>query len=225
MTGPARYDGLSDWYDRELGSLAVTATALDTLGRLVGPGPGTCLDLGCATGIAIPGLLERGWRVVGVDLSGDQLRVARQRAGAPGARLVAADATALPFADGCFDAVLSMLTHTDFDHPEAAFAEAARVLRRGGRLSYVGVHPCFVSPFVERRPTGTHLLHPGYRRRGWHHAGPGFDQGIRPRVGVHHLPLADLVGAALGTGLTLTRLEEPGNDDYPFLIALQLRRP
>ena len=44
-------------------------------------------------------------------------------------------------------------------------------------------------------------------------------------VGVHHLPLADLVGAALATGLALIRLEEPGNDDYPFLIALQLRRP
>ena len=224
MTSPARYDDLADWYDREVGGLAVTTTALDTLGRLVGTGQGTCLDLGCGTGIAISVVLERGWRVVGVDLSGDQLRVARQRAGTSGARLVVADATALPFTDGAFDAVVSLLTHTDFDHPEAAFAEAARVLRRGGRLSYVGVHPCFVSPFVERRPTGPHLLHPGYRRRGWHHAGPGFGQGIRPRVGVHHLPLADLVGVALGTGLTLTRLEEPGEDDYPFLIALQLHR-
>jgi hypothetical protein len=36
--------------------------------------------------------------------------------------------------------------------------------------------------------------------------------------------LADLVGMALATGLTLTRLEEPGTDDYPFLIALQLQR-
>lgn len=180
MTSPPRYDGLADWYDREIGGLEVTTTALEVLGRLVGAGPGTCLDLGCGTGIAIPSLLERGWRVVGVDLSGDQLRIARQRAGPPGAVLVAADATALPFADCSFDAVVSVLTHTDFDDPEAAFAEAARVLRTGGRLSY--------------------------------------------RVGVHHLPLADLIGLALATGLTLTRLEEPGEDDYPFLIALQLQR-
>ena len=137
---------------------------------------------------------------------------------------LAASAEHLPFADNSFDAVVSVLTHTDFDDPEAAFVEAARVLRRGGRLSYVGTHPCFVTPFMQRHPTGAHLLHPGYRQRGWHHAGPGFGQGIRPRVGVHHLPLADLIGLALGTGLMLTRLEEPGEEDYPFLIALQLQR-
>jgi SAM-dependent methyltransferase len=223
MTSPPRYDGLADWYDREIGGLEVTRTALDAMARLVGAGPGTCLDLGCGTGVAIPRLRARGWRVVGVDLSGDQLRLASQRAGPPGASLVAADAAALPFADGSFDAVVSVLTHTDLDDPEAAFAEAARVLRRGGRVSYVGTHPCFVTPFVERRPTGTHRLHPGYRGRGWHHAGPGFGQGIRPRVGVHHLPLADLLGAALATGLRLIHLEEPGPDDYPFLLALQLQ--
>jgi hypothetical protein len=35
--------------------------------------------------------------------------------------------------------------------------------------------------------------------------------------------LADLIGVALATGLKLTRLEEPGDDD-PFLIALQRQR-
>jgi hypothetical protein len=88
-----------------------------------------------------------------------------------------------------------VLTHTDLDHPEAAFAEAARVLRTDGRLSSL-----LVTPFVERRLAGSHLLHPGYRQRGWHHAGPGFGTGIRPRVGVHHLPLADLIGIVLGPG-------------------------
>ena len=92
MTSPPRYDGLADWYDQQIGSLAVTTTALDTLGRLVGTGPGTCLD-------------------------------------------------------NSFDAVASVLTHTDVDDPEAAFAEAARVLRPGGRLSYVGTHPCTICPW------------------------------------------------------------------------------
>jgi hypothetical protein len=37
--------------------------------------------------------------------------------------------------------------------------------------------------------------------------------------------LADLIGTALAAGLTLRRLEEPGDDDYPILLALQLHRP
>jgi ubiquinone/menaquinone biosynthesis C-methylase UbiE len=91
--------------------------------------------------LAIPGLLERGWRVVGVDLSGDQLRVAREQAGAMSVTLVQADAAALPFDDGSFEAVVSLMTHTDLDDPEGAFAEAARVLQSGGRFVYVGPHP------------------------------------------------------------------------------------
>jgi SAM-dependent methyltransferase len=219
----ARYDGLADWYDREVRRLQLTATVTGTLARLLGSGAGRCLDLGCGSGSAVSALAGLGWRVVGVDLSGDQLRMARERVGA-GVALIQADAAVLPFADGSFEAVVSLLTHTDLDDPEGAVAEAARVLRPGGRLVYVGVHPCFVTPFVERRPTGTHLLHPGYRERGWRRHGPGFGEGIRPRVGVNHLPLADLVGAFLAAGLTLTHLEEPGDEDYPFLIALTLQR-
>jgi SAM-dependent methyltransferase len=219
-----RYDGLADWYDEVVSGLGLTATVTATLADLLGPGPGRCLDLGCGTGVVLPVLAGLGWRAVGVDVSADQLRVARRRAGGLGAGLVRADAAALPFPSGSFDAVVSVLTHTDFDDPEGAFAAAARVLRPGGRLVYVGTHPCFVTPHVQRSPAGAHLLHPGYRRRGWHHRGPGFGQGIRPRVGVNHLPLADLVGALLAGGLTLRQLREPGEDDYPLLLALVLER-
>jgi hypothetical protein len=81
-----------------------------------------------------------------------------------------------------------------------------------------------VQPFAERPAHGPILLHQGYRARGWHGHGPGFNAGIRPRVGANHLPLADLVNAFLGAGLILRRLEEPGEDDYPFLMALVLER-
>jgi SAM-dependent methyltransferase len=223
----ARYDGLAEWYDGFIRAAGLSAVELDVLERLLGHGPGRCLDLGCGTGVALPALAALGWTTVGVDVSADQLRVARERAQAAGAELVLADAAALPFEDSSFDAVASLVTHTDFEDASAVFAEAARVLRPGGRLVYAGVHPCFVAPTVQRRDDGPHLLHPGYRRRGWWHEAPGFRlgrEGVRGRAGVNHLPLADFLNALLDAGLRPERFEEPGEDDYPLLLAVRARR-
>jgi SAM-dependent methyltransferase len=220
-----RYDGLADWYDQEIRRLDVTATALQSLTALLGPGPGKCLDLGCGTGIAIPDLAKMGWTVVGVDISADQLRVAREQIGDLAAELIEADASHLPFPTGSFDAVVSIHTHTDFDDLERAFVEIYRVLRPGGKFVYVGTHPCFVTPYVERKSGGPFLLHPGYRQRGWTNTGPGFGQGIRPRVGVNHQTLADFLQAILGSGLTLKAVEEPGEEDYPILLSVSAQRP
>ena len=223
-TGRPRYDGLADWYDAEVRRLPLTGTAADALLRLLGPGPGRCLDLACGTGLTLAPLAALGWRVTGLDLSGDQLRLARDRAAACGAALVRADAAVLPFPDGSFDAAVSLFARTDLDDPAGAAAETARVLRPGGWLVDVGTHPCFVHPFAERAADGSILLHPGYRSRGRHRAGPGFGTGIRPRVGVNHLPLADLLGVYLDAGFTLRRVGEPGDDAYPFLLAFVLER-
>jgi len=218
----ARYDGLADWYDSFIRSEEVTPVALAALDRMLGSGPGRCLDVGCGTGIAFPTLAAQDWSVVGVDVSADQLAVAHDRAQAAGARVVHADATQLPFADGSFEAVVSLLTHTDFDDMPAVFRECARVLAPGGRFVYVGVHPCFDGPMIERRADGPHLLHPGYRRAGWW---PDATGPVRSRVGAHHVPLAQLIGAVLDAGLRLEQIEEPGKDDYPTLLALQASRP
>lgn len=99
----------------------------------VGPGDGwPALPLA----VACPAQL-----VVGVDAS--LRRVARctanaRRLGIANARFVAGDAARLPFADASFDLVTAASSLEEAAAPEAAFAEALRVLRPGGvlRASY-----------------------------------------------------------------------------------------
>lgn len=219
MTVPHRYDGLAEWYDANIGEFA------DAAGRellaLLGPGSGRCLDLGCGTGINLRRLADAGWTVVGVDISADQLRVARQRVGDEIA-LVQVDATRLPFDDGAFDALACSLIHTDVDDFGIVLREAVRVLKPGGRLAYVGIHPCFVGPFA-RNPRGEPPeLHPGYRSTSW--TTDGFTDGIRRRAGARHLPLADFLNGFLDAGLKPVRVIEPGDEDYPVRLGVLAER-
>jgi len=89
------------------------------------------LDLGCGTGYTLTRLPE-GVRAVGLDFAPAALALSSRRAS--GAALVRGDATRLPFADGCFDAVLALdvLEHLDSD-AEAA-REIGRVLKPNGVL-------------------------------------------------------------------------------------------
>jgi SAM-dependent methyltransferase len=217
----ARYDGQTAWYET-YSSGEVFSAARRFAVELLGPGRGArCLDLGCGTGRAIPALIRAGWSVVGTDVSIDQLSAAREHLGKL-AELVLADAHALPFRDGEFDAVVSILTHTDFDDVRRAFSEAARVLRPGGAVVYLGVHPCFGSPFVDRAEGTPVTLRPGYATAGWQRLPPDASSAsIRVRVGINHLPLAGLLNAVVGSGLTIVRVEEMGPADPPIFLALQ----
>jgi arsenite methyltransferase len=82
---------------------------------------------------------EYGSLVVGLDLTEPNLRAAARREewpcpGCSPAAYVAGDAEELPFADGRFDAALSECALSTFDDKMKALAEAARILRPGGRL-------------------------------------------------------------------------------------------
>jgi SAM-dependent methyltransferase len=223
----ARYDGLADEYDAfvDCGSPYHVAAA-DALRRLLDGGSGRCLDLGCGGGHFLHIPVELGWNLVGADISDDQLRNARARH--PEVELVRADATALPFSDESFDAVVSSFTHTDFDDFPGAVAEARRVLRRGGRFVYVGNHPCFVGPTQEHTDSGNPQLHPGYRRGGRWDAveAPGTTPGgWRARLGSFvHLPLGEFLSSF--AGFTLVTAEELADGfEYPKTIALALVKP
>ncbi len=97
----------------------------------------TIADMGCSTGYLLEDLraLRPAAELIGVDLVAAGLRKAH--AAVPNARLLHADACALPLADASVDAVVSanLLEHIPDD--VRALREAARILRPGARAAFV----------------------------------------------------------------------------------------
>lgn len=119
------------------------------------PAGSRVLDVGCGCG-NLNALRATGCEIVGADLS--PLNCTRARANGYAAA-VAAEAAALPFADGTFDAVVSLdvIGHIPFDAKDACIREWRRVLRRGGlqlhgieadRAPYDGLSPEALAAFV-----------------------------------------------------------------------------
>jgi SAM-dependent methyltransferase len=98
------------------------------------------LDVGCGTGRTSREAARRAspGEVLGVDLSGRMLEVARQRARAEGLAnltFVQADAQVHPFDRGGFDVAISRTGTMFFGDPVAAFGNLASALRPDGRLA------------------------------------------------------------------------------------------
>lgn len=216
----AMYDGSASWYEdynaesarRNRGSLI----------ELLGPGEGWCLDVGCGTGHYFEAIRATGRAVVGLDRSGDQLRIASGRDRA----VVQADAAALPFADAVFQTVVSLWSSTDVDDWAGVMREVARVLKPGGLFVFYGAHPCFNGPHIQNREDGARIIHPNYREARWHEAAPWWSSGgVSQRLGMRHLPLSDLLGGVLGAGLRITQVIEPGEHSIPYVLALSACQP
>jgi ArsR family transcriptional regulator len=124
-------------HTREAGvEQAILAALAGELGDLV--------DVGTGTGRMIELLGRQARTALGLDRNPEMLRLARNRIDASGlasARVQAGDMYALPLPAGACDSLLLHQVLHYADNPGAVIAEAARVLRPGGRLLVVDLLP------------------------------------------------------------------------------------
>jgi ubiquinone/menaquinone biosynthesis C-methylase UbiE len=139
-------------YERYLVPAVTLPWAVDLVER-VGLEPGDrVLDVACGTGAVARVAAARvgdGGRVVGVDVNGAMLRVARARL--PELEWCEGSVLGLPFADGEFDVVLCQLGLQFFPDGPAALREMRRVIASGGRFG------ASVYSEIERNPAADAL--------------------------------------------------------------------
>ena len=129
------YDGVAPLYDETFEDISVRADELHWLRRSLSElRDPKLLDIGCGTGSflrAVEDLIEK---AQGVDLSAGMVAHAQKRSTVSGKlSFCKIDGPQLPFADGSFDVVTSVLSFRYLDW-DPIIAEILRVLKPGGRL-------------------------------------------------------------------------------------------
>ncbi|MEO7009096.1 MAG: class I SAM-dependent methyltransferase [Caldimonas sp.] len=130
---------IPEFYDHYLVPLIFEPYAADLARRVVTLGPTRVLETAAGTGVvtramakALPAHVE----VVATDLNPPMLDYAAAVGTQRPVRWQQADATRLPFDDASFDVVVCQFGAMFFPDKARAFAEARRVLRRGGVLLF-----------------------------------------------------------------------------------------
>jgi ubiquinone/menaquinone biosynthesis C-methylase UbiE len=176
------------WYDAFAWWARMPAAYAEIVTRIAPAAGQRVLEIGCGTGNLLLRVLTAA-PVTGIGFDPDPraLRTLRRKAGRAHV-LVATDvgvATALPYADGSLDQVLSalMFHHVDPADRSVVLAEVRRVLAPGGRFHLVDLD---ADPHhASDRSTGRR---PGPRRR----------------IARHHVVEADLPGTLRAAGFEVT---------------------
>jgi ubiquinone/menaquinone biosynthesis C-methylase UbiE len=120
------------WYQTPLGMFVDEVESNVAFGTIeIRPGM-KVLDVGCGTGIYSRRLADMGCSVVGVDISGNMLEIARKKV--PEANFIESSVYALPFPKDHFDLVFSMATFEFIHNAKAGYFEMKRVAKPGANI-------------------------------------------------------------------------------------------
>lgn len=146
-----------DKYRNELTDPAM----LDAIGQ---PAGSTILDAGCGEGYLSRILARSGAMVTGVDSSARLIEAARAQNLTDKLPISfdIASVDELPYQGDAFDVVVCNHLVNDLNAPSKAISEFARVLRSGGRLIVLMLHPCFYNKHAERDQSTNGLIAASY---------------------------------------------------------------
>jgi SAM-dependent methyltransferase len=184
-----------DW-----GMFSGPESELGALGELAGK---DVIELGCGTAYFGAWLAKRGARVTGVDVTPAQLDTARRMSDEFGIpiELVEASAEDVPLPDASFDLAVSEYGASIWCDPERWIAEAARLLRPGGRLAFLcnSTLSILCAPDEGKVDERLHRGHADLGRMEW----PGEDEGVN-----YHLAHGELIRILTANGLEVLALHE-----------------
>jgi SAM-dependent methyltransferase len=207
-----------DW-----GMFSGPESELNTLGDVHGK---DVIELGCGTAYFGAWLAKRGARVTGIDITPAQLETARRLQQETGLEMefIEASAEDVPLPDASFDLAVSEYGASIWCDPELWIAEAARLLRPGGRLVFLSNSTLSIlcapdEGFVEERLTRSQFE---LGRFEW----PGEDEGVN-----YHLAHGDWIRILRANGFEVEALHErqaPEDAEdhvyYDFMPAAWARR-
>ena len=156
---PEKYDR---WFETPIGVL-VKKYETELLLDLLQPGPQEMiLDVGCGTGVFTFNILGFGPRMTGLDISYPMLKRAELKVKGLPFRAVAGDMKYLPFADECFDKVVSMTALEFIEDGREAVQDLLRVTKKGGVIVATTLNS--LSPWADRRKKAADQGHSLFRQ-------------------------------------------------------------
>lgn len=213
------------WAKEEIdwGMFSGPESEIDALGDVWGK---DVIELGCGTAYFGAWLAKRGARVVGVDVTPAQLDTARRLQQETGLDMQFLEASAedVPLPDASFDLAVSEYGASIWCDPEIWIAEAARLLRPGGRLAFLCNSTLSILCAPDEGLVQERLMRSQFEfgRFEW----PGEDEGVN-----YHLPHGEWIRILRANGFEIEALHErqapesaTDHEYYDFMPAEWARR-
>lgn len=235
-TSEAAYDSIAQWYndwvgnDEDVYKDPYFPPLFDLVGEVADL---RICDLACGQGRIARALAQRGAQVVGVDISGELLSIAKQStdAAAPVEYRQDNAHTLATCEEAEFDGVISNMAMMDIPDLTATINSTYRVLRPGGWLAFSTLHPCFNTPqsaeYVDDAGRSHRIVTDYFTEGHWRS-----DQraGTTRTVGAYHRTLATYLNTLVTAGFLLKQVRDvPGPSSIwqqvPPVLAVLAAKP